>query len=209
VNKLVLSLPLPPSELQALDAGEVAGERVEAQVSRKLVAGMTGPVAWALPGLLGGVLFGWGFLRQKLNASKVCEKCGRPACRRCDPELGLGSLMCTQCVNVFARKGQVPAQMRTRKEAQVAEHRTWMDRVALGFSALMAGAGHVFAGLPVRGALYAFLFLFGVGAVVFHGGVLRAPYGEAPAYLKLTLAGVLLLPVYLLTLRGLYKRQNG
>lgn len=209
VNKLVLPLPLPPSELKALDAGEVEGERVEAQLSRALVAGLTGPVAWALPGVLGGVLFGWGFLRQGLKASRVCEKCGRPACRRCDPELGMGSLMCTQCVNVFARKGQVPAQMRARKEAQVAQHRTWMDRVALGFSALTAGAGHVFAGLPLRGALYAFLFLFGVGGVVFHHGVLRAPYGEAPTFLKLTLAGVLLLPVYLLTLRGLYKRQNG
>jgi hypothetical protein len=81
--------------------------------------------------------------------------------------------------------------------------------VALALGAVVSGAGDIFSGRPLRGALQAFLFLFGVGAVLFHGGVLRAPYGEAPAYLKLTLAGVLLLPVYLLTLRGLYRRQNG
>jgi hypothetical protein len=166
-------------------------------------------VAWGLPALAGGLLFGWGFLRARLKASKVCEKCGRAVCRRCDPELGIGSNMCTQCVNVFARKGQVPPQMRTRKEQQVIRYQSWMDRAALALSALVSGAGHVFAGLPLRGALYAFLFLFGVGAVVFHGGVLRVPYGEVPGWLKLTFAGLLLLPVYTLTLRGLYKRQNG
>lgn len=209
VGRFVLSEPLPASELAALVGNGSGGERVEAQLSRMLMAGMTGPVAWGLPALAGGLLFGWGFLRSRLKASKVCEKCGRAVCRRCDPELGIGSNMCTQCVNVFARKGQVPPQMRTRKEQQVIAYQSWMDRAALALSALVAGAGHVFAGLPLRGALYAFLFLFGVGAVVFHGGVLRVPYGEVPGWLKLTFAGLLLLPVYTLTLRGLYKRQNG
>jgi hypothetical protein len=99
--------------------------------------------------------------------------------------------------------------MRARKEAQVFSHQAWMERLALGLSAVVSGAGHVFSGLPLRGALYTFLFLFGVGAVVFHDGVMRVPYGEVPTYLKLTFAGLLLLPVYTLTLRGLYKRQNG
>ncbi len=209
VGRLVLSLPLPASELDGLARADGIGERMEAQLSRALMAGMTGPVAWGLPALAGGLLFAWGFLRSGLKASKVCEKCGRAVCRRCDPELGIGSNMCTQCVNVFSRKGQVPPQMRARKEAQVFSHQAWMERLALGLSAVVSGAGHVFSGLPLRGALYTFLFLFGVGAVVFHDGVMRAPYGEVPTYLKLTFAGLLLLPVYTLTLRGLYKRQNG
>jgi tetratricopeptide (TPR) repeat protein len=209
VGRLVLSLPLPDAELAGLASAPAGGERVEAQLSRMLMAGMTGPVAWGLPLLAGGLLFAWGFLRGGLKASKVCDKCGRAVCRRCDPELGIGSVLCTQCVNVFSRKGQVPPQMRARKEAQVFSYQAWMERLALALSAVVSGAGHVFSGLPVRGALYAFLFLFGVGAVVFHGGVLRAPYGEVPTWLKLTFAGLLLLPVYTLTLRGLYKRQNG
>jgi hypothetical protein len=40
-------------------------------------------------------------------------------CRRCDPELGIGSVLCTQCLNVFSRKGLVPPQLKARKQAQV------------------------------------------------------------------------------------------
>jgi hypothetical protein len=39
-------------------------------------------------------------------------------------------------------------------------------------------------------------------------GVLRAPYGEVPLYLKLAPLLLLLIPLHLLTLRGLYRRQN-
>lgn len=209
VGQLVLSLPLPSSELAALAKREEDAARVEAQLSRVLMAGMTGPVAWGLPALGAGLLFCWGFLRAGLKASKVCEKCGRPVCRRCDPELGVGSSQCTQCLNVFTRRGQVPPQMRARKEAQVAAYQKWGDRAALALGAVVSGAGHVFSGLPLRGTLYIFLFLLGVGAAVFHQGVLRAPYGEVSTALKLILAGLLLLPVYTLTLRGLYRRQNG
>ncbi|XXF80533.1 hypothetical protein P2318_12500 [Myxococcaceae bacterium GXIMD 01537] len=208
VNQLVMSLPLPASELEGLETGDGNHERVAAQLTRALVPGVVGPVAWGLPALAGGLLFGWGFLRQRLNASKVCEKCGRSVCRRCDPELGVGSQLCTQCVNVFARKGLVPPQMRARKQEQVDRHQAWMDRVALVLGALASGAGHVFAGLPLRGALYLFLFLLGVGGLVLHPGLLRAPYGAAPALLKLALVALVLLPVYLLTLRGLRQLQN-
>jgi hypothetical protein len=74
--------------------------------------------------------------------------------------------------------------------------------------ALVSGAGHLFAGLPVRGIIYAFLFLFAVAAIFLRHGVLRAPYGELPLYLKLIPVFVLLLPLHLLTLRGLYRRQQ-
>jgi hypothetical protein len=77
--------------------------------------------------------------------------------------------------------------------------------MALG--ALVSGAGHVFSGLPIRGALYSFLFLLALSSVVLRDGVLRAPYGEAPLYLKLAPAVLLILPLYLLSLRGLRKRQ--
>ena len=72
----------------------------------------------------------------------------------------------------------------------------------------MSGAGHLFQGLPVRGTLYAFFFLFAVSGVLLRSGVLRAPYGEAPLYLKLAPLLLLLIPLHLLTLRGLYRRQN-
>jgi hypothetical protein len=82
-----------------------------------------------------------------------------------------------------------------------------MGRLALALGALVSGAGHIFSGLPIRGALYNFHFQLALSAVLLRDGVLRAPYGEAPVYLKLVPAVLLILPLYLLTLRGLRKRQ--
>jgi hypothetical protein len=38
--------------------------------------------------------------------------------------------------------------------------------------------------------------------------VLRSPYGDVPLYLKLAPLLLLLIPLHLLSLRGLYRRQN-
>jgi tetratricopeptide (TPR) repeat protein len=206
-NLLLLSPELPWTDIVAKADGKAVGSRVETQLAGVLL-GTTGMAAMIYPALLALVFFGLGYGRDRVRASKSCEKCGRPVCRRCDPDLGVGAFMCSQCTNVFARKGVVPEAMRARKQAEVQRHQTWMGRLALGLGAVVSGAGHVFSGLPIRGAIYSFLFLMALSAFVLRDGVLRAPYGEAPLYLKLVPALLLLLPLYLLTLRGLRKRQS-
>ncbi|HVG57689.1 MAG TPA: hypothetical protein VNA24_03990 [Hyalangium sp.] len=207
VNLLLLSPPLPSADLMALADGKGAGERVESQLNR-LLAGTTGMAARVYPAVLALLFFLWGYARDRVQATKSCDKCGRPVCRRCDPDLGRGAFMCSQCTNVFARKGVVPEPLRVRKQAEVQRHKTWMGRLAMALGAVLSGAGHLFSGLPIRGALYSFLFLLALSAVVLRDGVLRAPYGEAPLYLKLVPVVLLILPLYLLSLRGLRKRQT-
>jgi tetratricopeptide (TPR) repeat protein len=206
VNMLLLSPTLPSGEMMALADGSTAGERVETQLDRVLL-GASGMAAQVYPLVFALLIFGWGYARDRLQATKSCDKCGRPVCRRCDPDLGLGAFMCSQCTNVFARKGVVPEQLRARKQAEVQRHQTWMGRLALALGALVSGAGHVFSGLPIRGAIYSFLFLLALSVVLLRDGVFPPPYGEAPVYLKLLPAALLILPLYLLTLRGLRKRQ--
>ncbi|MFL5345214.1 MAG: hypothetical protein ACJ8AT_10495 [Hyalangium sp.] len=206
VNLLLLSPELPWSEMMALADGTAAGMRVENQLDRVLM-GTTGMAARIYPAIFALLFFLWGYARDRVRGTKSCEKCARPVCRRCDPDLGIGAFMCSQCTNVFARKGVVPEAMRARKQAEVQRHQTWMGRLALALGALVSGAGHVFSGLPIRGAIYSFLFLLALSAVFLRDGVLRAPYGEAPVYLKLLPVVLLILPLYLLTLRGLRKRQ--
>jgi tetratricopeptide (TPR) repeat protein len=207
VNLLLLSPPLPKADLMALADGKAVGERVESQLDRVLM-GTTGLMARVYPAALALLFLLWGSARDRFQATKTCDKCGRPVCRRCDPDLGRGAFMCSQCTNVFARKGVVPEPLRLRKQAEVQRHKTWMGRVALALGAVVSGAGHLFSGLPIRGALYSFLFLLALAAVALRDGVLRAPYGEAPLYLKLAPAVLLLIPLYFLTLRGLRKRQT-
>jgi tetratricopeptide (TPR) repeat protein len=207
MNRLLLTPPLPEADLPSVEDAAVA-ERVEAQLSRRLLGGGSGLMAWGLP-VLGAVLaFGWGFAASSVKASRECSKCGRPVCRRCDKELGLASHLCAQCVNVFSRKGGVEARVRARKQIEIERHRQWASGLSYAFGSLVSGAGHLFQGLPVRGALYAFLFLFVVAGVLLRSGVLPSPYGEVPLYLKLAPLLLLLFPLHLMTLRGLYRRQN-
>jgi tetratricopeptide (TPR) repeat protein len=208
MNRLLISPPLTEADLPDT-ADPVAAQRVEAQLSRRLLGGGSAGSAWLLP-VLGALLaFAWGFAGKSMKASRECEKCGRPVCRRCDKELGVAAKMCAQCVNVFSRnKGAVEARVRARKQIEIERHRRWEGYVSYAFGALVSGAGHLFHGLAVRGALYAFFFLLAVSGVLLRSGVLRSPYGEVPLYLKLAPLLLLLIPLHLLTLRGLYRRQN-
>jgi len=207
MNRLLLAPVLPESDLPVIEDTALA-ERVEAQLSSRLLGGGTGISAWG-PLVLGALLvFGFGFARGALKLSNECEKCGRPVCRRCDKELGVASKLCAQCVNVFSRKVVVEARVRARKHIEIERNRQWVSGVSYVFGGLVSGAGHLFNGLAVRGTLYAFLFLFAVAGLLLRSGVLRSPYGDVPLYLKLAPLLLLLIPLHLLSLRGLYRRQN-
>lgn len=207
-NLLLLSPELPLDEVSELANGANFGETVSRQLALQLT-GMPRPTSALLVG--GGMallVFLIGFGRRGFNASSACDKCGRAVCRRCDPELGIGSTLCNQCVHVFARKSAVPPPVKVRKQHEVARYQTRLDRLSYVFGSLCSGAGHIFSGTPVRGALYAFLFLFLGFNFVFRSGVLRAPFGSAPELLRLVPLLIAFLLVYGLTLRGLYKRQT-
>ena len=120
-------------------------------------------------------------------------RCGRPVCRRCDPELSGGSVLCQQCVNVFARKNVVGPPVKIRKQIEVAQFRLRVERLSYLFALLCSGAGHVFFGLPVRGAIHAFVFLFTLSTVIFRQGVVRYPYGTEPLFMRLAPLGIALI----------------
>ncbi|MBE4753447.1 hypothetical protein G4177_35390 [Corallococcus sp. ZKHCc1 1396] len=210
LNLLLLSPQVPERDWMELADGKAEGARVEAQVGRWLSHALPqGPVGWALTAGLAALLALLGEAGSRLKASRDCDRCGRAVCQRCDKDLGVGSTLCGQCVHVYARKSQVPKEVRSRKQLEVDRHQAWTKRVTYVLGGLVSGAGHIRRGLPVRGAVYAFLFSFSLAALVLHRGLVRTPYGDAPLYLKLVPAALVLLFVYLLTLRGLHRHQRG
>ena len=210
LNLLLLAPPVPERDWLELAQGTQEGARVEAQVGRWLSRALPqGPVGWALTAGLAALLALWGEASQRVKASRACDRCGRAVCLRCDKDLSAGGSLCGQCVHVYARKSQVPKEVRSRKQLQVERHQAWTKRVTYLLGGLVSGAGHVGTGLPVRGAVYAFVFSFAVAALVLHRGLVRTPYGDVPLYLKLVPAAVVLFFVYLLTLRGLRRHQKG
>lgn len=161
------------------------------------------------PLLLALALLGLGFLAPSLGAARACTRCGDPVSRRGDPEVSPGSTMCTQCVNVFAKKNVVAPALKVRKQLEVQRHQTRANRVSYLLGLSFAGMGHVFAGLPVQGTAYGFLFLTALSGFFLRDGVLRPPFDGLPVSLRLAPLAVVLVAVYALSLRGLVKRQGG
>jgi hypothetical protein len=206
-NRLLLSPPVPRAELDAL--AEVMGRapRVRSQAAAALLGGLDAPLGALMPLVAGGVLVAFGFFRNGRGVSHGCDKCGRPVCRRCDPQLSIGSQFCPQCVNVFARRGVVPPLLKVNKEMEVRRHRARTSRMAYGLGLVCSGLGHVFNGAALPGAVYAFFFLFAAAAVVTREGVLRAPYGPAPELLRLVPVAFLVAAVYFFSLRSLSRKS--
>jgi len=191
-----------------LTDGPERGARVTAQVGQALVGGLAPSAAVLVPLAGVAVLAGLGFLRGGRGVSRVCEKCGRAVCRRCDPELVEESQLCHQCVNVYTRRGKVAPMARVNKEMEVRHHQAWVSRWAYALGLLWSGAGHLFTGLPVRGALHAFVFAFGITAAINREGLLRTPGISPGAAGWLALALVLLAVTWGASLRHLARERS-
>lgn len=207
-NAYLVTLPLSDVQLAQVAESAEAQERVKSQLMFMLVGDVSEPVGFIYPAVLALLLVGLGTLSTTLGAARECARCGRPVSRRGDPEVVRGSNTCTQCVNVFNRKGVVPPSEKVRKQVEVARYQERMDRLSFAFGVICSGLGHIFKGLPVRGTLYAFVFLVAIVALVLRNGVLRVPYEGAPLWLKLSPAVLSLVLVYGVSLKTLLKKKT-
>jgi tetratricopeptide (TPR) repeat protein len=207
MNLTLLTPALSRAEAPVTDGLE-RRSRVSAQLVQSLVGNLEAGTALLVP--LAGVivLAGLGFARGGKGVSRSCSKCGRAVCRRCDPELVEASYLCHQCVNVYTRRGKVAPMARVNKEMEVRHHQAWVSRWAYGLGLLWSGAGHLFTGVPVRGALHAFVFAFAIGVAINREGLLRTPGASAGTLLWLVLALLLLAATWSSSLRHLAKERS-
>jgi hypothetical protein len=207
-NRLLLSPPLAPADLTALADADGRGAKVTAQISGKLLGSVDYGVAAATTGLVILALLGVGFWRGGRGVARGCEKCGRPVCRRCDPELGVGSQLCNQCVHAFARRSAVAPALKVRKQIEIHQYQQRQNRTAYVLGALCSGMGHLFTGLAVRGVLLAYLFLFICACFLLREGVVRTPFGPLAQTLWLIPLALAVVGLYGLSLRSLHRRQT-
>jgi len=207
-NEYLMTVPLPNDELMALATLGDAPKRVTSQLTQLILGDAPESVAPFYPAALAALIVGLGFLARPLEAARACSKCGRPVSHRGDPDVSPGSQMCTQCVNVFAKKNVVATSQKVRKQLEVARYQSRLERVSYVLGLLFSGMGHVFAGWPVRGTVYGFLFLATLLGFIVRHGLLRAPYEPLPLVVRLAPLGVMFLIVYGLSLRELRKRQG-
>lgn len=207
-NRLLLSPSLTAADLTALADAEGRGSKVTAQLSGKLLGGVDYAVASAVMGLFVLALAAVGFWRSGKGIAKSCEKCGRAVCRRCDPELGAGSMLCNQCVHAFARSSSVAPALKVRKQIEIHQYQQRQNRTAYLLGALCSGMGHLFTGLAVRGVLLAYAFLFILASVALREGVVRTPFGPLAQTLWLVPLLLAIVSLYGLSLRSLHRRQT-
>jgi tetratricopeptide (TPR) repeat protein len=198
---------LPSAErLADLAAGD-AGPRAVGEAALLRVAGPLARWGWPiLPLLLVASLWGFALVVPRIAPAAPCDRCGRPACRRCDPG-ATGS--CGQCVNVYMRQNAVDPRDRSRKEAQVRRHaqvRRWTQR-ALAVTG--GGAGHVVGGRPVLGFVVVFVLLFlGFLAWFWHGVVPPPQHSPYAVALRLAVAVPLFALLYALAVRDAFRRTR-
>lgn len=156
-NRYLIDVPVDGGEVAALARADDGADAV-AGWARALLAGRLPRAAWPLGGVaLVGGLWLLSLAGRKLGAARECEKCGGPACHRCDA--GAAEL-CGQCVNVYLKKGVVDARDRLRKEAQVRRNARLGQLAARALAVAAGGAGPLWAGAAVKGALLLVAMLF-------------------------------------------------
>ncbi|MCI0672160.1 MAG: hypothetical protein L0Y64_17040 [Myxococcaceae bacterium] len=207
---VLVSPPLEAVELARLAEAPEAGRRVAAQ----LALGLTGAGGPAGAAILGGasalLLLLAGLVGGPLRSARGCGRCGGAACRRCDPSLPPGSTLCAECTNAFVRKDAVSPHVLVRKQLELERAHARHQRMASALALLVSGAGHLFSGRPVRGALYAFTFLCALGGLLLQLGLTRVPHAtRATALLALAPLAPLLLAVHLLSVRGMLRHRAG
>ena len=198
---------LPSADRLAELAARDPGPRAVGEAALRRVAG---PLArWGWPLLpLGLVASLWVFalLVPRLAPAAPCDRCGRSACRRCDPG---ATSSCGQCVNVFMRQNAVDPRDRNRKEVQVRRHaqiRRWIER-ALAVAG--GGAGHVVGGRPLQGFVVVFALLFlGFLAWFWHGVVPPPQHSPYAVALRLGVAVPLFVLLYAFAVRDAFRRTR-
>jgi tetratricopeptide (TPR) repeat protein len=202
-NRYLLDVPLDARDLAGTvdraDAGLLA-----AVAASRLVGSIPAAAApWTVGGILAGLLV-LGLVGRN-RAARSCQKCGRPVCRRCDPEVGAGEL-CGQCVHVYARREPVEPSDRIQKDIAVQRHAAFRRRARRAL-AFVLGA-QVVSGRVWRGAA----LLAGAAALAaalwFPDGLVRPEPGGPPAFLRLALAGPALLVVWIVGVRDALGREG-
>ena len=206
-NLFVMDLELPAGAVAVGD-----GEALQGAVASQLRARLWGSAA---PGasevFAAGILLGfWGlaFGSRKLKPSVECDRCGRPVCGRCDREVS-GTSLCGQCHNAFMKKGAVDPQTRLRKEASAKRYQERWQKARRLASYALAGMGHLLGRRPLLGALFLAVTLVLAVAVALGEGLFRVPFGGTLSLPRQVLAGVLLVGLWLLSIRSYRAGEDG
>jgi hypothetical protein len=130
-----------------------------------------------------------------------CRRCGTAFCRACHLGQVQGGL-CSQCFHLFVVRDGVSAPVRNRKMAEVQRFDAHRARVARWLSVVSPGAGQLYGGWTLRGALIlaAWYGILGLGAASRIVPWSEVPRSMAPLWLPLA-GGIALVLLWVIAFR--------
>jgi len=206
-NRYLVDVPVPAAKLEPLAADPALVEGVR-EAARTRLAGVVPRAAWPwAPLALLGALWALALAAAQVAPSKRCEKCGRPACPRCDPA---GGALCGQCLNVYVKKGAVEPRFRQQKEVQVRRRRRLGALGTKALAVLTGGGGYALQGAAGRALAVFATVLFAAFLILFRHGVLPPTHPSPWAtWAKLVAVVPVAALVYLLAVRDQLRRTRG
>ncbi len=97
-----------------------------------------------------------------------CQMCGEPYAVKRSKKTQDVETFCTQCTYIFKKKTAVKPEKRAEKVKQIQLRQNIRNFLVKLFSICVPGAGQVYFGYPLKGALIALLFFAGVLYYLFH-----------------------------------------
>ncbi len=181
----------PESEEVAMDLWGRICPSVPAPLYPFMVLGLM--VAFALVEALG----------RRVSTARACARCGSPACRSCDGP-NVDRQHCAQCYNAFLVRGaRVEAALKIRKDVEIRRYRGRRRVLARLLSVAWAGAGQLYAGLTVPGAVLMVAFTLAGTLGLLTAWLLPDPYGLQGSGAGLLRGALPALPVVVAWLLGL------
>jgi tetratricopeptide (TPR) repeat protein len=209
-NQYLVDVALRDDELLELADHEVASSTLHGWTS-SAVTGNLGDRTLSGIALVAALLIGVArWMQKKMQPSTRCEKCGRPVCGRCDPELRYGGGLCGQCISVFVRRSGVDTPDRVRKELEVRHFRRRRRLTTHAAGMVIGGGGHILAGRILAGGIFLLLFCFLLSGLLFWHGLIRGPVPVdlPPTHVRPILYALGFLILYILSLVHLIRYEE-
>ncbi len=115
--------------------------------------------------------------RNELGLAVCCEHCGTPVCRKCR-RLVYENYLCKHCAGIFKGKGDYSISAKGKEEKMIQIENFHKRSIATGkiLSMLLPGAGHIWAGFPLKGSVILFLFFSLLLKFIYWDGIVVNPW---------------------------------
>ena len=173
-QNFVVDMPLPVSLLWRRVLAAEGRREMDTDLRRKIAPSILGRNASVAALAFGLVGICAGALGVRLQASRLCGRCGRRLCPRCDPGMK-DNLLCDACVLLFHHPGNTDRTLRQARIDELRNRERRLDRLAVVSSILLPGVAGLLAESPTRSLLGAAFFAVAASSILWRGGVAPDP----------------------------------